>query len=328
MILVDALDELADVSALLCRYPNPPTAGVGLVTNSGALRGLTFDYCEDAGLDVPEIAQATKDKMAPRLPAFAVVENPIDLTVQSLVEPALVGLGAKALADDPNIESVVLAVHAGLEAAEYAKYAGPMLAASEKPIAYAILGEGSLYRRNCWRRWRRASCCSSAQSSAALGAVARITAYGRSLHGPARRTSSLANRISLPRAGTLAEHEGKSWIGRYGINVPDGVLAQSVAEAEEIAAQIGFPVVLKAQARDLAHKSDTGGVILGINDTTSLRSSWSRLQDNVRKNAPGLTLDGVLVERMGSPGVEMVLGLRRDPKLGPGSPRRFWRHPD
>jgi acetate---CoA ligase (ADP-forming) len=317
VILVDTLDELADIAALLCRYPNPPTAGVGLVTNSGALRGLTFDYCEDAELDVPEIAQATKEKMAPRLPAFAVVENPIDLTVQSLVEPELVGLGAKALADDPNIGSVVLAVHAGLEAAEYAKHAGPMLAASEKPIAYAILGEGSLVSPELLAALAQGELLLFRSVERALGAVARITAYGRSLHWPARRTSSLDNRVSLPRAGTLAEHEGKGWIGRYGIHVPDGVLAQSVAEAEEIAAQIGFPVVLKAQARNLAHKSDAGGVILGINDTTSLRSAWSQLQDNVCKNAPGLALDGVLVERMGSPGVEMVLGLRRDPNWGP-----------
>lgn len=316
VILVDSLDELADVSALLCRYPTPPTAGVGLVTNSGALRAITFDYCEAAGIDVPELDEATKAAMAKRLPSYAVVENPIDLTVQVLQEPELVGIGGKALVDDPNVGSVVLAVHAGLEAAEYAKHAGPLLANSTKPIAYSVLGEGALVSPELLASLREGNILLFRSVERALGSVAKITAYGRSLLTNSRRPPASIHGAG-PGSGVLTEVQGKSWLASKGVLIPKGGLATTIGQAHEIAERIGYPVVLKVQSRNLPHKSDVGGVILGVSDRAALERGWHELHENVLKKKANAVIDGILVEEMAPRGIELVVGMRRDPDWGP-----------
>jgi acyl-CoA synthetase (NDP forming) len=89
-----------------------------------------------------------------------------------------------------------------------------------------------------------------------------------------------------------------------------------VEQALEIANRIGFPVVLKAQAGALAHKTEAGGVILNLGDSDGVRVAWKDLHDNVQRAKPGLQLDGVLVETMSPRGLELVVGARRDPQWG------------
>ena len=84
-----------------------------------------------------------------------------------------------------------------------------------------------------------------------------------------------------------------------------------------IARTIGYPIALKAQAIELSHKSDAGGVILGIEDEGGLRQSWTALERNVAEHKPGLELDGVLVEHMSPKGLELIFGARNDPDWGP-----------
>ncbi|MDU6495355.1 acetate--CoA ligase family protein, partial [Bradyrhizobium sp.] len=93
--------------------------------------------------------------------------------------------------------------------------------------------------------------------------------------------------------------------------------ATSPDDAARIAADIGYPVALKAQAATLAHKSEVGGVLLNIADETALRAAWQRLHDNVARAQPGLVLDGALVEKMGERGLELVVGASRDAQWGP-----------
>jgi acyl-CoA synthetase (NDP forming) len=117
--------------------------------------------------------------------------------------------------------------------------------------------------------------------------------------------------------GVLPEHRAKEILKRFGISVPEGSLASSLDEAIRIAQGIGFPVVLKAQAVDLPHKSDAGGVILDIANEDALAESWLTLHRNINESKPGLMLEGVLVERMGPKAVELIVGARNDREWGP-----------
>jgi acyl-CoA synthetase (NDP forming) len=143
------------------------------------------------------------------------------------------------------------------------------------------------------------------------------------LHARARERASRAVRhrpfTQLPAlgSGTQPEWLGKQLLAAAGIRIPEGALAKTLDEGLSTAKRIGYPVVLKAQAGALAHKTEAGGVMLNVKDESALRHAWLTLHDNVKKHQPGVKLDGVLVERMSAKGLELFLGAKRDTLWGP-----------
>jgi acyl-CoA synthetase (NDP forming) len=150
----------------------------------------------------------------------------------------------------------------------------------------------------------------------ALRALGHATAYGRRLAAP-EIVAEPHWTPELPRRGTLAEHESKKCLASLGVAVPKGALVRDAREAKELAARIGYPVALKAQAAALVHKSDAGGVALNIVDANALDAAWRRVSESVAERHPSLKLDGMLVEEMAPPGIELIVGARRDPEWGP-----------
>jgi acetate---CoA ligase (ADP-forming) len=322
VILVDSFDELIDVAALLVRFPTPPTAGVGVISNSGAFRGITFDVCQEAGLDVPALSQPVLDRLAALMPSFALTDNPIDVGTQLIRTPQLLGTATQAMLDDPHVGSVVAAIVLGSrqQAVDKARAAHSVMRAADKPVAFgAIGGEAAPPEFFAVFDDHRVPLFRSPEP--ALRAMARITNYGLALRrwderGP---TAPLAETPPPmpPARGTLPEYLGKAYLAALGIPVPEGALAHSVADAEAIAARIGYPVAIKAQANALPHKSDVGGVILNVADADVLRRSWDRVRAAVGAARPDVRLDGVLIERMSRPGLEFIVGAKRDPDWGP-----------
>eukprot|EP01035_Chromulina_nebulosa_P041617 gene41617-56324_t len=115
---------------------------------------------------------------------------------------------------------------------------------------------------------------------------------------------------------TIAEYRSKELLGARGIAFPPFTLAATVAEAQSAAERLGYPVVLKAQAAALPHKSDAGGVIVGLKDAAEVAGGWARLHANIAASRPDLVLDGVLVEKMAERGVELIVEAR-DPTILP-----------
>jgi acyl-CoA synthetase (NDP forming) len=146
----------------------------------------------------------------------------------------------------------------------------------------------------------------------ALRALAHATHYGRALAAPPGTAASVST-PALPHHGMLPEYTSKAYLAALGISIPKGRLARDLASAKAIVAEIGYPVALKAQASALSHKSDRGGVILGIESIEALASAWDEMQAAMA----GIALDGILVERMVKGGLEMIVGARRDPSWGP-----------
>src|SRR5262249_46134563 len=120
----------------------------------------------------------------------------------------------------------------------------------------------------------------------------------------------------LPAPGTLTEHASKAYLAKLGVAIPRGGLAGDLAAARRLAAEIGFPLALKLQAKALPHKSGAGAVLLGIGDDGRLAEAWDALACIAGRH-PGLVVDGVLVEAMAPPGLEMIVGARRDRDWGP-----------
>jgi acetate---CoA ligase (ADP-forming) len=116
--------------------------------------------------------------------------------------------------------------------------------------------------------------------------------------------------------GAQPEWRGKQVLAATGIRVPDGGLARTADEAAAVAARIGYPVVLKAQAAALSHKTEAGGVALNLGDAGALRAAWDAMMRSIARAAPGVALDGVLVEKMSPKGIELMVGAKRDPGWG------------
>ena len=128
--------------------------------------------------------------------------------------------------------------------------------------------------------------------------------------------STTAN--DTPAGGVICEHDAKTLLSARGIGgIPAGGLALDAAGAVRIASGIGGPVAMKVQSGDLPHKSDSNGIALGIEGESAVREAFARIMENARASAPSAVIEGVRVERMAGPGVEMIVGVSRDPDFGP-----------
>jgi len=318
VLLVETMEELVDVAEIVARYLVPPTRGPGIVTFSGGFCAIAHDFCDSLGLDVPNLSAATIESLAPQLPAFIPPRNPLDLGTQVIWQPELTSIGTSALFADDALGSVVVAISGGSPASQRA-YGGRFVAAMKgqtKPAIIAIPtteidpGFAAEMEEN--------RIIFSRSHEAALRAVARVTAHGQALER-GRRARTAQPFPDLPALGQGAQPEwlGKRLLEAIGIAVPRGGLAATLAEAERLASELGFPLALKGQAAALTHKTEAGAVMLNIGSLPDLRAAWDRLHANVAQAAPGVLLDAVLVERMAARGVELVIGARRDPQWGP-----------
>jgi acyl-CoA synthetase (NDP forming) len=316
--LLDSIDELIDTAELLARFPDAPTQGPGILTFSGAYCAIAHDFCEALGLVVPPLSAETAAALAPQLPVFAPPRNPLDLTTQPIWQPELVRIGCQALLGDPALGSLVISLPPGRHPLRYLEGVIEAAAGSTKPVLMSVLGDRTPLPPEFVALAREHRIILTRSSEGCLRAIAHATAYGRRPM-TAGAAAPVARFPDLPALGSGVQPEwrAKQLLASIGIAVPAGDLARSVDEAVEIAGRIGYPVALKAQAAALPHKTEAGGVRLGITDSEALRSAWTTMTDAIARARPGLVLDGALVEAMGERGLELVVGARRDPRWGP-----------
>ncbi|HEX4555104.1 MAG TPA: acetate--CoA ligase family protein [Xanthobacteraceae bacterium] len=319
IVRVDSFDELIDTMALLARYPQPPVGGVGVITNSGAFCGIAHDVAAAAELEIPRLSASASERLRALMPSFAAPDNPLDLGTQLMREPQLLGTAAQAMLEDDKVGSVVVAVVLGTpqQALDKAQAVLPVLDDAAKPAAFAAIGGEAMLPADFLARIDAGTTVFFRSPERALRALAHLTTYGRALRRQkVRARVPDATAVAPPGTGILPEYLAKPWLAAAGIPVPRGSLARNASEAVEMSRMLGFPVVLKAQAKDLLHKSDIGGVILGVRDANGVREGWDDLQRALAKSRPALRLDGVLVEQMVRPGIEMVVGARNDRDWG------------
>ena len=151
------------------------------------------------------------------------------------------------------------------------------------------------------------------------GSGGRIGAANDSGIGPGTRLpEGSAGPMGAGTDASMCEHDAKTLLAAHGIDgIPAGGLALDAAGAARIAGEIGGPVAMKVQSGDLPHKSDSNGIALGVEGEAAVRAAFGRIVENARAHAPSATIRGVRVERMAGPGVEMIIGVSRDPDFGP-----------
>jgi acetyltransferase len=330
IVRADTLDDVVEITELLTRTGGAGGPRVGAITLSGAFRGLLLDAAEKNRLEFPVLAAATTESLNRVLTVGSLVGNPIDGGFGVLTSPENYMASIEALQADPNIDIVLLQEAVPREpgsarAESYIAMANDYAATkAAKPIAFVTpISHGQTDYSRALRA--KAPCVSFLQeANKALRAIASVTRrdrFERLAGAPiddAERTPQ--QRVALERlrtaartsAAALNEVASKDILRAYGIRTPEEALVTTVEQAIAAAERIGYPVVLKAVADTLTHKSDAGAVVLNLQSAAEL----SEACELMAKKLSSHRLAGMLVCRQIRGGAELVLGLHRDPEIG------------
>ncbi|MER8042129.1 acetate--CoA ligase family protein [Streptomyces sp. NPDC094032] len=325
VIRVDGLDQLQDTAALLARARKPVADGVVVYSISGGTGAHFSDLATAAGLSLPTLSEAKQDELHQWIPPYLSVANPVD----NGGHPVGDWRGRKiidAILADPEV-GVLICPITGPFPPMSDKLAQDLVDAAEATDKLVCVVWGSpvgtedAYRTTLLGSSRVATFRTFGNCIGAVKAYLdhhRFTTGYRSPFDEAPRTPSPSFRKAqaLMRPGhRLSEHAAKQLLRAYGIRVPREQLVTSAAAAVRAAGLVGYPVVMKASGPQLAHKTELGLVKVGLTSASQIRDTYRELTDIARYE--GIDLDGILVCQMVPRGVEMVVGVTRDPLFGP-----------
>ncbi|WP_165793833.1 acetate--CoA ligase family protein [Hyphococcus luteus] len=319
VVLVETMDELLDATVILQRFPKSPFGDAAIVTNSGAIRGLSLDMIEDVGLPLATPSAATLELFKSLVPAGMEIDLPLDLGTAGYSNAGVYTDTAAALLADDNAASILYAMIGGGPHQQRAKAEAlaPVMKGTDKPVVLTITGDQSALDDEFKTIVRDNEIPLFRSLDRSIRAMAAVHGFAKAREAAEGRRAAPEGLPLLKGAGAVSEYDGKAWLKKLGVPVPKGGLVSSVNDACAKASEIGYPIVIKAHGSTLMHKSDIGGVIVGVKDEAELKAAWDRLHANIAEASKTAELEGVLLEQMSKPGLEMVVGAKRDPEWGP-----------
>jgi acyl-CoA synthetase (NDP forming) len=327
-IRVANLDAAVEAVEYVVHAPIPSGRGLGAITFSGGLRGLMLDAAAAKGLAFAALARSTREQLKRLLTVGTIVGNPLDAGFAALTSKDAYLKCVEVLLADPGIDVLLLQEELprapGTERKEANLAAVDAIAAvSTKPIAFTTMISHSLTDYSRILRARLPHLAFLQEVDKSMAAVCSLMDYAERLRTPATKPCAptparvrdrLERMLARPPARVLNEIDSKRLLRLYGMATPKEAVAKREAEAAAAAKRIGFPVVVKALG--IAHKSDVGGVVLGLDSAKAVRAAYRRLMGPVARRA-GAKPVGVLIAQQASGGIELVLGVHRDPEMGP-----------
>lgn len=329
VIAVDDFDELAEQCALMLKVRQPPKGrGVAMIAVSGGETSLVSDLAHAANVHLPDFAPATLDKLRGVLPSFANLGNPLDTTDRGVYDSANVYSGAiRALAADPAVSMIAVVQDCSPAlstrgAGNYRRIADTVAAVSreiDKPVAFFNPTAGGMHPHVIEP---------FAETNVAVmqGARASLLAIGRMMEladfaepRPPQPIAPLPEwQKRLASGQPFSERESKAFLAAHGIRVTREQSAATLDAAVAAADAIGYPVVMKIDSADLPHKTEVGGVRVGLADAAAVDAAFAEIMANARRHAPDARIDGVVVQEMVAGGVELIAGLNRQEPFGMG----------
>jgi acetyltransferase len=297
----------------------PPLQGerVAIVTNAGGPGILATDALERAGLTIARFETKTIKDLEQHLPDAASAANPVDV------------LGdVETVAADPNVDGLltVLVPQAVLDTKAVAEAIVSLESHLEKPILACFMGEA---------RMAAAIDCLTAHGipnypfPKRAAQVFRAMADNQEIRARSipqfvtfdvdkTATQTVIDKVRAEGRSTIGDAEARQILEAYGLPIPRSKLAETADHAIEIAQQIGYPVVLKIASPDILHKTDVGGVKVGLQNIEDLRDAYELMTYRAQRYLPEARLWGCLVQQMMPPGgLEVLIGMKRDPQFGP-----------
>jgi len=323
---IEDIQDIVDYSMAFQCGKVPRGNRVAIITISGGAGIMMTDEAIARGLAVQPLSPETVEKLRPLVPSFAALGNPIDLTAAIFDDPDLCRKALELIIEDPRVDSIAMA-NAGLQGEVATKVAREIVNVarrSDKPImlgwsarrevagdAYAMLDELKI------PHYRSPMRCMRALAALTNHALACVRHEERKQE-PLLEIASAESKSELSSAkNDLAEYQAKKLLARYGIAGTAEELATNAKDAVRIATQIGFPVVLKVQSADVPHKTEAGGVRVGVKSAAEVEFAYDAITASVRVYKPDAVIDGILVQEMVTDAVEVILGINNDPLFGP-----------
>ncbi len=328
VLRVYSMSELFDLAIAFVNQPVPKGKKVAIVTNSGGPGIIATDEVEANGLSMARFDKETIEELRLNLPPEAGIYNPVDVLGDAKADRFKFGL--EKVLRDQNVDSVAVllcpvAVTQPFETAQ--NIIDLNKAYPEKPLVAAYMGGQALAQGAKLLSQNGIPCFTMPEP--AIAALAGMSTYasfkepaGKDGEGnhfkPDQKTvKAVFYDVKRDHRLVLLGSEASEVIDAYGITAASTTLSQSPDEAAAMADKMGYPVVLKIASPKILHKTDVGGVKIGVNTPEQVRSAYVSIMENVHSYLPKVIPHGVEIQRMLPPGIELIVGMSRDVQFGP-----------
>ena len=324
VIRVDTMQELFELSTAFSKQPTPPEqGGVVIVSNAGGPAIISTDACSKYGLKIADISAST-DAIVKVIPPHGSARNPVDIVGDadfSRFEKVLV-----EVISNPNVGSIVTMCtpSATLNYDDLARIIVKTSKDSGKTMLAALMGlaEGTKNKEIL----SEGGIPHFMYAESAIRTLEAMYRFRDLLKKPAGRLKifdvdkekvrTVLENVRNSGRKNLIEEEGYEVLAAYGFTTPKTVLGNSEEDCVSAANNVGYPVVMKIASRDIIHKSDAGGVKVGVTNDEQVRTAFNTILQNVKTYKPDADIKGVLVQEMVSSGKEIILGAKQDPIFG------------
>ncbi len=326
VIRCDSVRKQFDYAQAFVHQPLPPGPRVAVITNAGGPGIMTADAIERKGLRFAELTEETIAKLSETLPAAANVNNPVDVLGDAMFDRY--ELATQTVLADPGVDAIVV-VLTPQAMTDPTKTAEAILRAAAtapgKTVLASFLGGPKIAQ--AVSVLRRGGIPQYDSPEGAVTTLRVMNDYVTWRNRPKRvvklfpvnrrKVEQIIERHLRRGVREIAEMESKEILEAYGFVTPKGMIATSADQAANIADQLGYPVVMKIWSPDIIHKSDVGGVKVGLNSPQQVMDAYDLMVYRIPKIMPDAEIHGVLVQEMCKGGMEVILGMNRDPHFGP-----------
>ncbi|RTZ90260.1 MAG: hypothetical protein DSY91_06610 [Deltaproteobacteria bacterium] len=338
IIRVTNVDEMFDLAECFSKLPLPRGRRVAIMSEGGGDNSVAADNAEAHGLEVPVLSKETQEKIRPFLLKGMPAQNPIDYGGTAEENPHMITECCRVCMETDEVDAIyitgffggfkeIIAPHVEALEIQTARDLTQFVRKYQKPlIMHTSFAHEPFESLRVLRDNGIPVFASSERTAFCLGAMAKAAERIHEKQGePTGKISGERNpTVAEMLAGlkgrgieTLLETEARSVLSAYGIDVPRADLARDADEAVSFAEKIGFPVAMKIVSRKIVHKSDVGGVRIGLTSPDDVRKAFEEIIQNALKVAGRDEIEGILVSPMAEKGQECIIGMTRDHQFGP-----------
>jgi acetate---CoA ligase (ADP-forming) len=325
IIRCDNIEEMFNIAIAFVYQPAPKSNRVAIITNAGGPGVLTTDATVKSGLKLARFSEETTYALKRSLPATANINNPVDVIGDARADRYVAAISTVFKDDNVDGIFVILTPQSMTDIITIAREISNVASQFDKPVYTSFMGEADvasgikiLQRNEIPHYILPEAMCKPFYTVYKFNR--HIQNVGVEITMPTIKTSKEAKEKieNFVHSGRkfLPEFEASKILAEYDIPVVESRLAHSAVEAGEMALEIGFPVVMKMMSEEIIHKFDVGGVILNINSQEGAENAYNQIIENINKNTPEASFQGIQISKQIEEGVEVILGIKNDPSFG------------